>query len=185
MIAAFLFISACAEDLPEPSATESPPTSFLPPGPPLEAGCGAGGFLEGELYGALQGQLDWRGDAIDCQGMPRPENRGARLRFAGNIANNAVSIAIIVAVPELERAATATGLASNVTLIEEGSGRFFSTQNGDSCWTDVDRQQVDDNGKFVVDGKLYCIAPLVQINGEANVSIPELRFSGLIDWGDS
>jgi hypothetical protein len=86
--------------------------------------------------------------------------------------------------PGLERGSPARELGSNVTLIEEGSGRFFSTSGLGSCWTDVSEQQVmDDNADvYFVAGTLYCIAPLAEINGDGSVTVRELQFGGLLDW---
>jgi hypothetical protein len=29
---------------------------------------------------------------------------------------------------------------------------------------------------------MYCIAPLIEVNGDSSVTIDELSFSGLLDW---
>ncbi len=139
--------------------------------------------MRGALHGALNAEIDWNADALHCEGMPRPDGRGARLRFAG--AAGDIAIAIIIAIPALERATTASELPARVTMIDEGNGRFFSTADADNCWTDVDGQAPIDAGseRFVVDGRLYCIAPLPEVNGGAGVSITELVFRGLLDWG--
>ncbi len=136
------------------------------------------------LYGALAGVVQWQAGDMQCDGMPRPNGAGARLRFAGTVGDEAISIAFIIALPDLEQGAEATELASNVTVIEEGRSRFFSTPDLESCWTDIEVQSaLDDSGvRFVIDGVLYCISPLPEVNGEASLSIPELRFSGQVDW---
>ncbi len=115
--------------------------------------------------------------------MPRPEGQGARLRFAGQSGER--QIAIIIALPALERGATAPEFGSNVTVIEEGSGRFFSTAGLGSCWTDVLEQEQSGSGTnvFFVEGTLYCIAPLAEVNGDSSVTLRELRFGGYVDWG--
>lgn len=96
------------------------------------------------------------------------------------------TIAIIIALPDLDPAQTAAELPSNVTVIEEGNGRFFSTPDLDNCWSDItDQRAIDDSGeRFTITGTLYCISPLAEVNGASSVSIPELEFSGLIDWGN-
>lgn len=148
-------------------------------------GCGESGALKTTLYGALAGDVEWRSEDMQCVGMPRPDGRGARLRFAGNAGADAMPIAFIIAVPDLEPGTAGSELASNVTVIEERNSRFFSTPDLESCWTDVETQSgLDDSGDhFAIDGILYCISPLPEVNGEASVSIPELRFSGRLDWG--
>jgi len=145
------------------------------------------GQLQTELYGAVTAQIDWSVSDLECAGMPRPNGQGARLRFAGTVGVDERRIAIIIAIPDLRREKTGNELSSNVTLIEEGSGRFFSTLDLGNCLTDITAlDELDDSGdRYTIGGMLYCVAPLAEVNGDSSVSIPELHFSGLIDWGAS
>ena len=162
----------------------NPATSMLPDVSRDGSGCEEGSELHTELYGALAGEIEWTLDEMQCQGMPRPDGAGARLRFAGHAGENARPIAFIIGLPGLERDAGGVELPSNVTVIDEQSARFFSTPGLDSCWTDVAAQWSvdDDNDRYRIDGVLYCISPLPEVNGEASLSVPELRFSGILDW---
>ena len=146
--------------------------------------CGEHGRLQTKLFGALVGHLDWSGAELECSGMPRPNGAGARLRFAGQVVGADRRIAIIIALPGLERDATDAELGSKVTLIDEGSGRFFSTWDLDSCWTDITSLvRTDDSGdRFNIGGTLYCVAPLAEVNGDASVSLSDLIFAGVLDW---
>lgn len=174
--AAALAIAGCA---PENDGAASRPNTVS------GAGCIEGGYVTTTLYGAVDVELDWDSD-LACEGMPRPAGAGGRLRFAG-LAGENHPIAIIIALPSLERDVAAGELASNVTVIEEGTGRFFSTAGLDDCWTDVGRQEPVPGrpGVSSVAGTLYCISPLGEVNGAATISIPELRFSGVLDWNAS
>ncbi len=171
-------VAACLAgcgDTPEPAAL---PALLPPPAPSSE--CGERGYLRTNFYGEFSGPVDWTADDLDCEGMPRPEGAGARLRFAGRAGE--LSLAIIVAMPGFERGAEARELGSNVTLIEEGSGRFFGTSGTGSCWTDVLDQQQAAEHVYFVSGRLYCIAPLAEVNGDSSVTLRELEFGGYIDW---
>lgn len=176
---ALTLIVACGE------APDSAPAAALLPDPAdVDRSCHDGGFLRTKLYGALASDIDWRGDRLDCEGMPRPDGNGARLRFAGAVADGAHDLAFIIALPDLERGQSGRELASNVTLIAEGRGLFFSTPGLDSCWTDIDTRTTDISSPqwFAVSGTLYCIAPIPEVNGMSSVSFEELRFSGRLDW---
>ncbi|HSM30677.1 MAG TPA: hypothetical protein VK854_08240 [Woeseiaceae bacterium] len=172
-----VWLGGCG-DTPEPAALPA----VLPP-PPPSGDCGERAYLRTEFYGEFSGPIDWSASELDCEGMPRPQGQGARLRFAGTSGD--LAIAIIVAMPGLERGSEARELGSNVTVIEEGSGRFFGTAGLGSCWTDVLEQQQADDGKpvYFVTGRLYCIAPLAEINGDSSVTLRELQFGGYLDWG--
>jgi hypothetical protein len=171
-----------AEESAESEAAAPPAGMSIVPAPAAAASCREDGYLQTRLFGALDGTLDWSGAAMECSGMPRPNGAGARLRFAGQTEER--HIAIIVALPGLMRDGTGTELSSNVTLIDETSGRFFSTTDLDNCLTDVTSAiATDDKGEQLdIGGILYCVAPLAQINGMGSISISELSFAGSLDW---
>jgi len=162
----------------------SPAVSLLPDKKLSNSACGEGSALKTTLYGALAGDVEWLAADMQCEGMPRPDGAGARLRFAGLVGKEAMPIAFIIALPDLERGIGGSEFASNVTVIEEANSRFFSTGDLESCWTDIESNSALDDGgeRFAIGGVLYCISPLPEVNGDASVSIPEMRFSGLLDW---
>jgi len=171
---------------------------------PLAAGCGNeekapaaatascvdDGVLTGVTYGAIVSTLDWRGDKLECDGMPRPNGEGARLRFAGPAMaeGETLNLAFIIALPRLEQGKSARELAAGVTLIEENAGIFFSTPEPTTCWADIEHQVPleghVENGTptYRVAGLLYCLTPLAEVNGNRSVTVADLRFSGRLDW---
>ncbi|MDH4126957.1 MAG: hypothetical protein OEV69_15120 [Gammaproteobacteria bacterium] len=158
--------------------------AVAPPMPPAYH-CGSDGFLSSELFGAYQAHLQWSAADLECEGMPRPDGEGARLRFAGKLDGR--QIAFIIALPELRRGVPGKELATTVTLIEEGSGRFFSTADQNTCWTDiVELENIDaSDASYRIAGRLYCVSPLMQVNGESDVLIRDLQFRGQLDWSGS
>ncbi len=146
--------------------------------------CGADGYLSAQLYGAIETRLDWNQDDLECTGMPRPEGRGIRLRLAAVDPASGSELVFIIALPEFGRDSGPAEFDTNTTLIEAGNGRFFSTPNTDNCLVDVKSVRgLDDAGeRYSISGTLYCVSPLPEVNGVSSVSVPELRFSGLLDW---
>ena len=148
--------------------------------------CGSEGFLSAEIFGALAGKIEWNAEKFECEGMPRPGGVGARLRFAGIVAGD-YEIAFIIALPDLLRGEKGKEYTSKVTVIEEGAGRFFSSADKEICWTDIEalEEVVDVDGQFILSGSLYCVAPLVEINGASDITIGDLKFRGMLDWNAS
>ena len=184
MLLATIALASCDSSVAPGNESQSPAASLLPDKQPSKTACGEDSALKTTLYGALAGDIEWFAADMQCEGMPRPGGAGARLRFAGLVGDASLPIAFIIAMPELERGIEGLELASNVTVIDENSSRFFSTADLESCWTDIETTYaLDESGdRFVIDGVLYCISPLPEVNGDASVSIPEMRFSGLLDW---
>src|SRR6056297_748882 len=141
------------------------------------------GYLAGRLYGAIDAPLDWRGGALECEGMPRPDGAGARLRFARRIAPTDADLVIIVGIDGLDRGATVTGRAATITVIDEHSSRFYSN-SGEQCWADVTGQEAvpGPEDTRAVTGRVYCTAALPALNGRDSISLDELEFRGRIDW---
>ncbi len=162
----------------EPAAVEQP----APPTAHAGSGCGENGTLLTATFGSVETAVSWSGSQMICESMPRPNGEGVRLRFAGDIAGE--KLAIIIAIPGMQAGEAADELPSNVTATVEGSGRFFSTPDLDSCWTDVARQTALPGAQdsYEVSGTLYCITPLGEVNGDAAVSIPELSFITIVGW---
>ena len=152
------------------------------PTPPVARSCGENGAVAASLYGGIETQIDWSADDMDCDSMQRPDGKGVRLRFVGNVSGE--RLAIIVALPSLRAGDSGVEIPSNVTATVEGSGRFFSTPNLDSCWTEVNSQAkvAAEEHAYAIEGTLFCVAPLGEINGDTAVSIPEFRFSTIVNW---
>ncbi len=153
--------------------------------PATDPDCGDSGFLTTALYGSIEHDLDWQGGEVHCESMRRPDGKGMRMRFTGDVGQERV--AIILAMPGLERGRTGNEVPTVVTFMVEGSGRFFSTPNLGNCWSDIARQDLVAGGddRYDLAGTLYCVAPLGEINGDAAIAIPELSFRGIVDWSAS
>ncbi|MEX0976958.1 MAG: hypothetical protein WDZ50_07670 [Woeseia sp.] len=155
--------------------------------------CPAGGALVANVFGSLEGRLEWRGDELECEGMPRPRGQGARLRFEGPAlaGSDAERLAFIIALPKLARGQTGTELEAGVTLILEDTGRFYSSPEQAGCWADIEGHEPaaksggpGRSNEYRISGLLYCLSPLAELNGTASVSLRDLEFSGRLDWTD-
>ena len=157
------------------------------PGPESAFSCAPNGFLSTRLYGALSVSLDWRDDQLTCEGMPRPAGEGARIRLAGPLRDDAGSntVAFILGLPDLERGRTASELATNITFMEEGTGRFFGTADNSGCWTDIEYHDPDEGGAgstYLIGGTVYCVSALAELNGGSSIRFTELTFAARLDW---
>ena len=138
--------------------------------------------MQGMLSGAINTTLDWPDSALLCESMPRPYGEGVRIRLSGDVAGE--RLAIIIAMPDLDAGETGPEFDSNITISVEGSGRFFSTPNLDTCWTSVAANMPleGDAGTHTVIGSLTCVGPLGEINGDGFVDIRNFKFSGIAKW---
>lgn len=149
------------------------------------SGCSTETRLAGNLYGAIELALDWSDEEIECDSMGRPGGAGIRLRFSGPVGDSGNRLTVIIAIPELNAAESRQELATNLTMIEDRAGRFFSSKGLDSCWADVRQQllpQTEAAPAYRVSGTVYCINPLAQVNGNSSIRLDELVFSAAANW---
>ncbi len=181
-----LAFAACGQ-APDPATPAEPEAAARPEAAAELAApsCGEQGFLRASLSGALNAEVDWAAAALRCESMRRPDDRGVRLRFTGEVGGE--RLAIIISIPELDAGETGAEFDSVVTVTVEGSGRFFSTPNLGACWTDIETNAALPGSRdaHVVAGSLSCVGPLGEFNGDAYVEVRELRFSGIGDWNAS
>jgi len=149
--------------------------------------CGADGKFIAEIYGGVRASIDWDAGVLQCQGMPRPNGKGARLRFAGPAATAAGDrqLAFILGLPDLRPGETGRELPTNVTLMEEGTGRFFGTRDAANCWTDIEtHEQLQPAGPpdYRISGILYCVSPIAGLDGNSSISFADLTFTGRVTW---
>ncbi len=148
----------------------------------IQPPCDARGALKTSLYGGIETTLSWSGSDMSCESMPRPNGAGLRLRLAGQVSGQ--TLAFIIALPQLQPGQAGVESPSNVTATVEGSGRFFSTPDLDTCWTDVLAQSSvqGTSSDYLLQGELFCIAPLGELNGDAAVSIARMSFTAPVSW---
>jgi hypothetical protein len=157
------------------------PAAAIEPAPT----CGVEGTLNVEIFGGLRASLGWDSDDMVCEGMPRPDGEGARLRFAGTIEIDSKTrqLAFILGLPDLGPGEVRTELATNVTVIEEGTGRFFGTQGAQNCWTDIrTHEKLPASTVHRISGILYCVTSLAELNGNSSISFADLEFTGQLNW---
>lgn len=147
--------------------------------------CDSDSRLAGRLYGALSLELDWAGGELLCDSMGRPNGEGIRLRFSGPAGDSADRLTIIIALPQLRAGESKSEVAANLTIIEDSAGRFYGSSGSNSCWADIEQEpQAGDPAPaaYIATGRVYCINPLAQVNGNSSVRLDELKFSAAADW---
>lgn len=164
-------MSACGDSPTEPAVTQG--------------ACTPDGSLSVAIFGGIRRDLRWDAANLECHGMPRPNGAGARLHFSSavEVDDEPRTLAFIIGLPDLEKGATAREIPAIVTLMEENSGRFFSTAEAPVCWSDVNEQTLIADHEYAVSGIVYCVSPLAELNGTGGVTLKDFTYSGRINWG--
>ena len=171
----------------EPAKTEAPPPRQAANGC-LQTG---DGFLRARLDGALDLKVDWPNDDTLCEGMPRPDNNGVRVSFSRAIDGGERRLVIVFGIAGLSESSSGHGLPANVTIIEEGMARIYSTLGDDKCTVDDVKQQLitpwrKESRTYRVSGRGFCVQPARAVGGDAAVLMSTFDFVGQVIYtGDS
>ncbi len=145
------------------------------------------GFLTMRLRGSIEEDVHWTEPALECTGMPRPDGRGLRVRFAGSLAGG--EFAVVFAAPDLAVGASGRGVPVNVTLLDGAGERIYGTQGEGRCQFDeVEQQPLGDGAfrtrRFRISARGFCVAPARALDGEGSVLLTRFDFAGLIALGE-
>jgi hypothetical protein len=197
------FTAACGRDGAHTAPAATPPTagsgpasaaSLLPAGGTRSlCGTDAKAFLGARLRGAIEADIDWRADAMECEGGLRPDGRGVRAAFAGDLpARQGDAPHRLRFIFGIDLEDTATGSAQvlpvNLTVILEGEKQLYSTRGDDRCAAEItDRGPLPGaTGKGLerISVRGYCLAPAEDAAGERRLLVPTFEFAGIIRTGE-
>jgi hypothetical protein len=145
------------------------------------------GYLMGRLYGSLNQEIDWHGDAFSCAGSPRPGGQGIRLFFANKINAGDERLVFVIGIDgEIESLENKEHVA-NITVIDEETARFFSTGGQQRCWTTIEQIVPAQNNPFLyrLEGAFYCSGALPLLNGGGSVTLTEFHYGAYLNTDDT
>ncbi|HQR25129.1 MAG TPA: hypothetical protein PL152_01435 [Steroidobacteraceae bacterium] len=141
------------------------------------------GSLEARLHGAIDAEIRWAYPMPQCRGGVRPDGVGVRLLYKGEIPGQG-PLLVVIGMGPLRAGENATSVPANITLVREGSGRFFATQGDDKCSVDeVQQVPVFGNGHtYRITGRGYCTQPARAVGGEGVVVVSRFDLSAVVDF---
>jgi len=155
---------------------------------PATAGCLASGdgYLRARVRGALDLDIDWRNDDIECTGGPRPDGSGLRVTFAGPRQSDGRRLRFVFGIGKAAEGIAAQGLPVNLTVIFEGERRLFATRGDDKCTVDALTQQRTGplggpSRSWRIEARGFCIEPASTLQGTERLLVTRFDFAGKID----
>ena len=143
------------------------------------------GYLTARLRGDLDLDVDWREPSLHCTGMPRPDGRGFRLRFAATLPDGGM-LAFVFAPPDLATGEDARAVPVNVTVLQETAGRIYGTRGEERCLLDEVSQRPlpgPEGGPraWVVEARGFCTAPARALDHGGSLLLTRFDFRGRVD----
>jgi hypothetical protein len=172
--------ATCKVHAQTPAGADSAPT------PKAAAAClpDGRGFLKARLSGAVQTELDWGNEGMDCTGAVRPDG-GIRMRFSHSDGDG--RLVLLFGVAGLREGKSAKALPVNVTVIREGKGEFYSTQGDNKCTLDEVRQEPlvgapHRTRSYRIIARGFCTQPARALRGEGVILMSRFDYVGRVDF---
>jgi hypothetical protein len=150
-----------------------------------------GGFLAARLRGDIDADVHWREPTLECEGGLRPDGRGVRAAFAGEIASAEGKSLPLRFIFGIDLADTAPGAAqvlpTNLTVILEGQKVLYSTHGDERCAAEITLREPLPGSRTGLDRlsvRGYCLGPAEDAAGENRLLIPTFEFTGIIRTGE-
>jgi len=164
---------------PAPQATAVPP-----PGRTKPCALRPDGYLRGRFFGAINMTADWSGNRLFCDGMQKPDARGVRLFFAG-AQQGGGQVSVVIALDGRPDNLIGGERPANVTVIDEQTGRFFSSGGAGRCWSVISSVTPlawsrDRPTAYGVDGLLFCLGSLPSLSDRTSLTLGDLSFAGQV-----
>jgi len=145
------------------------------------------GYLQGTLYaGQNEEKIDWQGNDFRCDGMFRPQGAGVRMVFDQHADKDEPGYVLVMGVTEAVLGEPLEEAAANITLIDQTSGKFYTSGEQPRCWTSFQEQQQlsgTSEETWRIDGIIFCQSPLNELRGNGRIQLGDMRFSGLFRPG--
>jgi hypothetical protein len=184
-VAVGLLTAQPGADASQPGAAPAPSSSAGSKSVAHHVGClpGGNGYLRARIRGALNLDIDWHNNEIECDGGPRPNGSGLRVSFAGPQHADGRRLRMVFGVSEAKEGAQGRELPTNLTVIFEGEQRLFATRGDDRCTVDkLEQERLGALGgprrSYRVIASGFCISPASTLDGTGRILVTRFDFAG-------
>jgi hypothetical protein len=156
---------------------------------------GERGFLQASLRGALNEQLDWRGAQLQCEGGARPQGRGLRVSFAGQLGSEGRRLRLVFGLAAQPGAPLLHTLPAHVTAIVENENRVYATLGDDKCTVESLLQEplpaptaAASTGRareYRIAARGFCVSPAATLSGDEHLYIDRFDFAGRVRFEET
>lgn len=167
----------------------TPPADLPPPPPSTPCLVDGSAFLRARLRGALDLDVEWRGDELSCEGGPRPDGSGLRVTLAGPLQADGRRLRFVFGLAGAREGRDAAALPTNLTLIFEGEQRLYATLGDDRCTTDrLQQRRIGEPGgplrNWKIEASGFCTGPAQTLDGTGRIVVTRFDYAARIRMED-
>lgn len=170
-------------------AQETPGTFALPgsAAPPSAAAVPANclssgdGYLRARLAGAVEARINWSNSGLRCQGEARDTPPGVRLSFQHRGAKP--DLLFVFGLTGVREGRPAHAVATNLTVIVQGTDRIYGTLGDSRCTVDsLSQHRLGAGKRYRLEARGFCTQPAHAVRGDGAVLVSTFEFAGVVDY---
>jgi hypothetical protein len=178
--------------LAEPAAAPAGSAAVPAETPDTPAVCLASGdgYFRGHLEGAVEARIDWSNLGTRCEGESRNTPPGVRLSFKRLPAGNP-DLLFVFGLSGVREGRPAHAIATNLTIIVQGTDRIYGTLGDTRCTVDSlsqrrlkrsDLKRSENSREYRLEARGFCTQPAHAVRGEGAVLLSTFEFAGIVNY---
>lgn len=140
------------------------------------------GYLRARVRGAIETRIDWPNSGTRCNGETKAKPPGVRLSFQrpGGTTGN---LLFVFGLTGVQPGKPGRAVATNLTVIVQGSERIFGTLGDSRCTVDsLAQRPLTAPGAYRLEAHGFCTQPARAIHGPGEVLVSTFDFAGLVNY---
>jgi len=176
----------------DPAAAAAPGTFALPgtlaapaaSAAPANCLTSGDGYLRARIAGALETRVDWSNTGLRCQGEARDAPPGVRLSFQRP--GGKPDLLFVFGLTGVREGRPAHEVATNLTLIVQGTDRIYGTLGDSRCTVDsLSQRRLGPGKSYRLEARGFCTQPAHAVRGEGVVLVSTFEFAGIVNYEGS
>jgi nucleoid-associated protein YgaU len=164
---------------PVASAAPVAPTAPVAPASCLESG---DGYFRARLAGAIEANIDWPNSGTLCEGESRNTPPGVRLSFQ-RVPSGASDLLFVIGLSGVREGRPGREMRANLTIIVQGTDRFFGTLGDSRCTVDsLSQRRLGSAKVYRVEARGFCTQPAHAVRGDGAVLMSTFEFAGVVRY---
>jgi hypothetical protein len=169
-----------------PAAAPAEPT----PDTPTVCLASGDGYFRGHLEGAVEARIDWSNAGTRCEGESKSTPPGVRLSFKRLPAGNP-DLLFVFGLSGVREGRPAHAVATNLTIIVQGTDRIYGTLGDTRCTVDSlsqrrlkrsDLKRSENSREYRLEARGFCTQPAHAVRGEGAVLLSTFEFAGTVNY---
>ncbi len=139
------------------------------------------GYLRARLAGAVEARINWTNTGLRCQGEARDTPPGVRLSFQRRGAKP--NLLFVFGLTGVQEGRPAHAVATNLTVIVQGTDRIYGTLGDSRCTVDSLSQRRLGAGKtYRLEARGFCTQPAHAVRGDDALLVSTFEFAGVVNY---